>query len=421
MGSAIGLLEKATITSLADTVMPAVRSGRLDDAMRSLGYSITEAFRTSAKGAIERREFAEDLGIVTAAFNDTILASRWGGGDPSTRLQGKVLDKYFRRTGLEHLTRGTRVAAAQIGRVFIRRLARDIQKGRAAASATRFLAELGVPESKAKDFAKWVSSFEGGMPEARQLDAGELSSAYRTAIARFVDQSIMRPSASTKPRWASHPLGSVVFQLQSFLYAFQKNVINRSLNLAKDAVTQRGLTLADRGRLLMPLAMMPMLAGVQLVAGEARDAVLGDPNRRKETDGDKGMKAVSRAGLLGVFDPLFNVVTGTRYNRDIATSLVGPAFGNLANAVQAGIELNTRNSDNTNTAERKVAKALYDIGIEPALNLLLTAAPAGSVLAPLLTQAAGSGQAREAFVSSVAGKQRNAKGGERRYALPPSN
>jgi hypothetical protein len=92
-----------------------------------------------------------------------------------------------------------------------------------------------------------------------------------------------------------------------------------------------------------------------------------------------------------------------KYNAPIASKALGPVIGGGINALQTLAEAGARNSANTNTAERKVAKQVYDIVVEPAVNLALGALPGASVPAAIITQAAGSGAPREVLTSAVAG------------------
>ena len=63
---------------------------------------------------------------------------------------------------------------------------------------------------------------------------------YRTAITKFSEQVSMSPNNGLKPVWANHPLGSVFFNLQSYLYAFHENVLKRALRLAGTALDRNG-------------------------------------------------------------------------------------------------------------------------------------------------------------------------------------
>jgi len=405
----LGYLEKATLSSLGEWILPAMRTGNLGDAARSLRTTIAETVNRARGQTSQLRALAEDLGAIASGHNDTIMAARFG-HDATSQFQAKLMHKFFRRTYLEQWTTDTRVASVGVGQTFLRRLATEMEGGGTAVTK-RYLAELGVPIDQADVFAGWLRRTNGGRPQGADL-AGPMGDIYRTAINRFVDQTIMRPSAATKPKWASHWLGSVVFQLQSYQYAFTRNVLGRIGNNARAALTDADLTMLDRARLLAPIASLPLLVGMNAAVGELRDtatdsaqrAVGGEPNKRaNQTPGEKAAKIASRSGLFGNLDPYINAFAGVRYNAPIASKALGPVLGGGVNALQTLAEAGARNSPNTNTAERKVAKQAYDTVVEPAVNLALGALPGASIPAAILTQIAGSGAPREALTSVVAG------------------
>ena len=407
----VGLLPKATISSLSEVIVPAIRTGNALNSLRSVHMTVRALLKTSDMN--ELRELAEDLGIIGQVGHDMLMAQRFGGAT-DTKGSQYVTNQFFLRTGLHQYTEATRIASVGLGRMFIRRIALDVANGGSRSeSSKRFLRELGVPKGQEAAFAKWLKSTDDGKPSVASLDfdySGKGPNAdhiqtYRTAMSRFADQSIMMSKAVERPYYANHPIGRLVYNLQSFLYSFQKNVINRAGNLAKQAVTEKGLTAADRMTMLAPAAMMPILLVVAGAVSEAREELLGDPTRERET-ADKMFLALSRSGLTGVADVYANMITGVKYERDIATTAVGPALGRLFDGGQTFIELfSSNNSAETNTAERKAAKAIWDLTIEPAGNAAMSILP-GPAANALGIQLLSSGQAREAFVSAVAGKKK---------------
>lgn len=397
----LGLLEKATLTSIPEMAMPGIRAGSPAALARGIGYTLLQAFKKDNMTLKAQRELAEDIGMVVAHGNHMLSAARFAGGDVSSKLQQNVLQTYFRNTGLERWTNSTRVAAVGVGQTFIRRLSRELETSPNTSKA--LLAELGIPKDKADTFGKWVLANKDGMPTVGDLatarDKG-MSDMYRTALIRFTDQTIMRPSAATRPRWASHPFGATVFHLMNYTWAFQKNVINRPFKL----MTDKDLTISEKARIAAPvLGMMPVLWAMQGIVSEGREALFGDPNRTTpRTSTDKALLWLSRAGLSGKLDPFLNMREGVRYSRDLATTALGPVIGRAFQAAQTVIEYDVHNSERTNAAERKLAKTAYDMGVEPAVNYLLNSFGGGNVAAAIARQYAGSGHAKELFASALA-------------------
>src|SRR3546814_19268547 len=103
---------------------------------------------------------------------------------------------------------------------------------------------------------------------------------------------------------------------------------------------------------------------------DLRDTILDDPAKTDEqktrTPTEKLLLAVSRAGGLGMLDLPVNILTGLRYQKDPATTMIGPIFGSMSELLGSAVELSgDRNSPNTNTGERKTARKIYrKVGVQ---------------------------------------------------------
>jgi hypothetical protein len=406
----LALLSKATLTSLTEPLMVGVRTGNMVDALRGVKDNFADLIpRLRSEDAKTRHAFAEDMGLLVDGMTADINAARWSGGDPVSKAESKLLHQYFQRTGLNQWTEGTTVAGAHAGQVYLRRLAKDVADGgKRARLSGKFLAELGVKDPAA--FSAWLTGVNDGMPQGGDIK-GAQGDAYRVAIRRFVSQTRMMPDATNRPAWASSPLGSVVFQLQSFNYAFFENVWKRNAKLAREAM-KGDYTNAERMRLLMPMLTMPMIAAAGYAVGEARDALLGSTERREEETWElKAAKAFSRATPVAPIDPAMNWLAGARYQRGAAEAFAGVGPGNLARIADNLRDQFLRNSENTNTTERATAKLVWDYIVEPAANLALSVATRKSGVAVTLgaaaaTQFLGSGDVRDEFATEVAGPKR---------------
>lgn len=406
MWSALMYLERATLSSLGEIVMPGLRTGNLADSFRSI-FQTAIAF--SKKNKSEARNMAEDLGLITGHLGESIMSARYAGEDIAGTNQSKILDRYFRRIGLEQFTEATRIASTKIGNTFMRRLVKDIVGNSSRAKvSTDLLAELGIPRDKVQEFSKWMDSSKDGFPTDLDSDMGSL---YKKSIWRFVDQTIMRPNKSYKPKFANHPLGSVVYHLQAFTMTFYQNVMKRSGRMTKRALTEKGLSAVDRARLMTPALMLPVLYGFQAAISELRDELTMDKERRdKETQSTKALKWASRSGMFGAADPIVNMVqASSRYNRSATDSFTGPGLGAISKGIDAGLAVSMKNSDKTNTAERKAVRAFYDSILEPLFNLFISkkVGPASGLatkaFAAGATQLIGSGKSRERFLTKTAG------------------
>lgn len=366
--SQLGTLDRATITSLSEAMMGFVRAGpkyglpMVTNSLREFARQIRNAPPS------ESAQMAEALGIATDALVGEALAARAGfERSNTTRRAQKVQQGFFGATGLHQWTEGTRTAATRMGQHFISDLAREAQgRGRKAERAAEYLRELGVKDPAA--FAKWLGN--GGTPGIDQItgaDASAEAQAYRTALVRFVNQTIMKPTRAQKPRWASHPVGSLFFALMSFSYGFKKNVLDRTGRMGVRAIKDKDPTL------LYPAFGLAGLFAAHTVIQTAREAILGG-GREDDEEGFQILdlvEAMDRAGLFGAASPLLNAVFGLKYRRGIAESLMGPTVGRPADLITKTIAATggeaLGNSPNTNSAERAAAAAIFDVVLEPAL------------------------------------------------------
>jgi hypothetical protein len=274
-----------------------------------------------------------------------------------------------------------------------------------------------------KEFTAFVRKLGDDLPDASML-GGEMGQLYRNAMVRFSDQSIQRPNAATRPRWANTELGSVVFQLQGFANSYHKNVLLRQKNLAVEA-WKGDYTTAERAQLMAGMIPgMMMSAAVAGLVWELRDRLYNKdlPNR---TTWAKIERAVSGSGMLGALDPYIQMIGGLRYNRPISSAVGGPAVGAIQQSLEALAHLAIDNTEKTNTAERRAADLTYQWFIEPAATALMAASPAP---ARPLTQALTTlalPAARQYFVDAFAGarakKQKQIRGLTEGKAPPKSS
>lgn len=387
----LGTMEKSALSSMTELITPSLRAsmGELTDiptALKAMGEHAYNSARTAVGGKSGRThklqntfDVASAAGIVGGSGQHSLMAARASAGEPTQRLTSVLLSKFFGRNGLENLTNYQRATATGQAMDFLKRLSAPGRQGKA--KTERYLGELGIPPKDQQAFTKWVRDL--GDRHATPADLkGPMADKYKTAMLRFVDQAIQRPSASTRPAWASDPLGSTIFQLQSFNYAAQKNILNRMFKTMAD----KDLSVAERGKMAGSfLAHMAAMTGISAAVWEGRDKLYSRPDSRQLTTGAKVERALSGAGAFGKFDQLLQTVGGgVRYGTSPLAGAVGAGAGQIANLVESTAALSgPGNSPNTNTAERKAARTAYQVLGEPALQAALTplrASPVGMAI-----------------------------------------
>jgi hypothetical protein len=151
-----------------------------------------------------------------------------------------------------------------------------------------------------------------------------------------------------------------------------------------------------------------VLALAALITHIRDEEIWPKPHRKDEpiTPLDYTLRLLSRAGYLGGLDPYVNYIRSLKYAHSPSDMLIGPAVQNALEIPSATLNLaSDRNSPNTNTAERRAAKAYWKYGIVPTTNwLAATKLPVWAAYPTI--QAVSSPQAEEAFVTGVAGPRK---------------
>jgi hypothetical protein len=159
-----------------------------------------------------------------------------------------------------------------------------------------------------------------------------------------------------------------------------------------------------------PIGILGATVGIQYILNELRNELFTDPARRKEEPDSVGTKfgrALSRANLIGRYDFIVNAAAGLKYDKEPATVMAGPVLGLFSEAFKAGVDyFSPANSQNTNTAERRMARLGYDTLIQPTANAAFSALPGGwmgGMVGASGIQASSHPGTREAFVEDMAG------------------
>jgi hypothetical protein len=398
----LGTLGQATFASLPEMAMGFVRGGPVHG-FTHLGTTFSEFVRNIRKlPPSDARRYAEAAGAVGSDTAMDLMRAR--ADDPSQHVAvQKVLHQFYRKTGLEQWTDAGRTAAVKTASRFVDALAHDLESSsaRTRVRAAGYMRELGVSDPEA--FGAYVRKGAPSVDDIR-TDKG-MAREYATAMLRFANQSVLMPNRAVKPTWASHPLGSLLFALQSYNYAFKKNVIDRVARETKDAVANR-----DPAK-LKAAAGMAVLAGTTALIQGLRHTIYGTPEGQpQETPLHYALETLDRTGVFGAASPLLNAFEGLRYKRSVGNVLLGSVAGRAVQAADAVGGLYTQNSPDTNSAERKAAGAVYDMAVRPAEDAIGASVLRGGLGSALILGTGGKGNGialndKNAFQTALAGPE----------------
>lgn len=192
----------------------------------------------------------------------------------------------------------------------------------------------GIAERIAREFKKHGEKGDINLAQAHLWEDVDAMEAFRAAVLKEVDRTIITPGVAEKPLWTSTETGKLIFQFKSFAASAHAKVLVADLQY-RDAAALNGF--------LMAVALGGAAYGAkQVVAGKE---VSSDPEKLI-------VESLDRSGAFGYFWDINNitekVTRGTvgvnaaigqapmsRYaTRNVAGALLGPSLGTVQDLSQ---------------------------------------------------------------------------------------
>lgn len=403
----IALLNKATFSSLAESLVLGLRTGRVRDAFRATALTIGQALPTAS--AQERTDVARIIGLVRSAYNETVMMNRYGGDVDPNQAQARMTSNFFRNIGLTALTNAQRKAAMSIGSDHLARMLRIVSGkqtswlGITKTHAKEELSDMGVPEQHYDALLSWIEE-AGGMPGPDDLMGvdgdyyNDAAALWANAISRFVNTTIQNPRKYTRPMAAQMPGLRIAYGITGFIFSFHREVLARLFKAGVEGRRDGEGRAKAAGRQALGAGLniarvAPAVAALytgHLLTTALREALFNqDEWEKQEKEGTLeewlAKRAFSRTGLTGAFDIPLNLATGIRYERDIASAYAGPHIGYWLENVEAAMKIGGlgRNSPNTFTTERAAAQKLLDTAWSVGGGMAISTLPGGPLLRPV--------------------------------------
>ncbi len=327
-GNMVTLLTFAALASLPDLAGPILRSRDMNNKIGT----IVEQLQYTIKNRKEAQQFARDLGVVTHEAIETMYINAAELGFMTERSK-RWASKFFRITLLEQYTKFTRVFAALMGEQYLIRTAQKAKAGDK--TAIRHLEELQrnvTPD----EILEWAGSTKKGQ---RRFDT-EGGKKVQEALARFVEESIVRPNAAERPVWASNPYFALVWQLKAFFYAYGKNIVGGAIREGRNKYREDG-QLSSR---VMPIVIMAsLLLPLTAIGLEIREFIkylsrsaIGDEASAKRAFRSDNMpwghymfELLDRSGIYGPLGLLLPMAQAPRYGDAWFLPALGPTAERL--------------------------------------------------------------------------------------------
>jgi len=277
------------------------------------------------------KRFANDIGVVMpeAAANAWMSQADSDMLDPKVRM---ATDKFFQWTGLSYVTTLSREFASGMAKRFLIEHANNPTE-----RSERYLQQLGVTNEQVRRWQDSGFSFEG-----------EDGAAVKGALSRFVESSVLRPNAAERPVWASDPRFAVVWQLKSFIYAFNKVILEGvEREIGQRILNGTGITSSMAPLLLLTMAAFMPLAALGLELREyakvglsyAIPGIDGSLKYLRTDSMDYGTyfgEIFQRAGLDGPLALISMAQRSGDWGGSALASLAGPTAELLEKAVREG-------------------------------------------------------------------------------------
>jgi len=411
----LALMPRAVWSSLAEPMNAALVTGDARAGFKIFASQFGQLFRSVS--AAERTELANFLGVTTSSMHDSIMLSRMSADYSDSPRLNRLMSQYYRITGLTQLTNAQRIGAANMSHWFLGKLARayastgtSTKDINARDNATRWFRELGLNDPVHADFAKFINDLGPNAPSIDLLQKHDMGSAYGLAVRRMTDRVIQDPYKVDRATASNIPVLGLIYQLMSFNYQFQRNVLNplwgnveHSFGRAKLAAEAGGAgklaatasgALAGGGSAVHAASMAATVLGVGLMTTALRQLLFApDQWDQHEKDGTLGSYLTGltfqRSGLNGTLDPILQVFTNLRYNAELTSLLDGASMNWFAKNAQDVIQpfVTSNDSPNTNTRLFNQARGAFNlVGVPLAATGLTMLGAAGG---PLTRIAAG--------------------------------
>jgi len=312
------LLPLSLISSLVDPMGIAVRTG-------GDFKTAWSGFKLGMKSLVDKQTKAEVNGMLQALGSaddflaNDILSSNFGRADGGAR---RINDFIFKANGLAGWTKTTRFMALQAAHGFL------VKHGEgSAATSKRYLDELGVRPgdiTAENGRAKILTPDEraAATPADRARD-----DRVRSALLRFVDEAILRPTSQQAPNWYADPYVGLVTQYKHFAYAIQDQ-IGRRIALE--------LRHGNASALVPALSYLPVIIMAEMLRGGLQFGPGGNPNRKDWGPEEYTAMALDRSGLLGpklAFQS--DALSDPRHGNLPGTSFLGPAAQQVGDVYSA--------------------------------------------------------------------------------------
>ena len=327
------LLPFSLFSSLVDPLGIAVRSNSLMDAGSTFAYNIKNIFRDLKKDRnYESKDRWEKLAQDWGVIEDSGLMSNIGAMYENLDIRGtnkKLQEALFKYNLLNGWERNTKIMATKAAEKFMTRLKEDFFGDQ----NERYLKELDLKKSdliikpdgdlalrKEEMMAQGVSEEAAYQMEKRLADA----------TVKFVNQSVLNPTAGDLPNWGSNPYFAPVFHLKQYMFTFQSTIMKRIAEEAKHG---------NYKPLMASTVYVPGMIAADMMRGYIMNYGSAPDWQKDWTAADYVLNGTERSGFFGVGSLVTGMVRSIKYGGTGFEDMMGPTLEEgkqLITALQGG-------------------------------------------------------------------------------------
>jgi hypothetical protein len=430
----MALLPRAVATSLPEPFVAGIKMRSALKGLKVLTHTLDELLGKVNKDAAQRTQLKKQIGAILGVFDDPdigeMMAERMGGHLADDPRNQERMNTYFVRTALQGVTNAQRRATMLVSFQYLKELGDQhnnpvgmsdeaIAKNKKAAEME--LMDLGIPENKLKEFSEYMLDVHRNnvSPESLMLSDGtltEMAELLSISTNRVTDRSIQNPMISSRPRFAEGAIGRLVYSIQSFNYSFTRNVLVAEFYKFRRDKKHLGSISATENAAKLMGPIFQLYIGHVMVSAARMYLMDNEKWEEKKEEGEYTLEkyiaeiSFSRSGALGFIEPWYQTWRAVRYQRDLATSIVGASPGYYLQPANKIVKYFTdeTNSPNTTSAEKKALEAFYTLVITPVIvgavsnpTFLANLGPVGNLIAGMMAMVGTSKTAKTTLSKAI--------------------
>ena len=263
----------------------------------------------SQRGRDELRGDLDALGRWAHELTDHMLNDEAGLLGVSANMQ-RMNEWFFRLNGMQGMTNWTRAVNLSMAKELIQHWADTNQ--------TEKLAELGItPE----DVKAWVAA---GKP----MEWSNTHDKVIGAMNQFLDETVVHPTSSLRPRIGNDPRFMLLWSLKSFIYGWHYQILQRAWEQSKRKWGEQqgarkfyaALPFLTLAAFTLPIAAMGM---------ELRWLLLGAPKDGRPVGWDYFEEVFNRSGNMGLASMIYDMYQTEAHGKLSIIAPLGPTIGTM--------------------------------------------------------------------------------------------